>query len=61
MHKTKEAVASRPTEALTGVALGLAVFGFETQVGISGAIAGPVAVVVAFGPAFVSQVVDIFR
>jgi hypothetical protein len=57
----KKAVANRPTETLTGVALGAAVFGFETQVGIPAVIAGPVAVVVAFGPAFVSQVVDVFR
>lgn len=58
MTKAKEAIASRPTETVAGVALGLAVFGFETQVGIPGVIAGPVALVIAFGPAFVSSVVD---
>lgn len=61
MNKAKEALTGRPTETLTGAALGLAVFGFETQVGIPAAVAGPVAVVVAFGPAFVSGIVDIFR
>lgn len=61
MKKTKQAVANRPTEALTGAALGLAVFGFETQVGIPAVVAGPVALVVGFGPAFVSAIVDIFR
>lgn len=57
----KKAVKNRPTETVAGAALGLAVFGFETQVGIPGVIAGPVAVVVGFGPAFISQVVDAFR
>lgn len=54
----KKAIANRPTETLTGVALGAAVYGFETQVGITGVVAGAVAVAVAFGPAVVSQVVD---
>ncbi len=57
----KKAVANRPTETLTGAALGLAVYGFETKVGITGVLAGGVAVVVAFGPAMVSQVVDAIR
>lgn len=52
---------NRPTETLSGTALGLAVFGFETQVGIPGIIAGGVAVLCAFGPLVVSQVVDALR
>jgi hypothetical protein len=57
----KEAISNRPTEAVTGAALGLAVYGFETQVGITGVIAGAAAVVVAFGPTFVSNCVDAVR
>lgn len=59
--KAKKAVVNRPTETVAGAALGLAVFGFETQVGIPGVVAGPVALVVAFGPAFVSSIVDAIR
>lgn len=51
----------RPTEVLTGPALGLAVFGFCTQVGIPAIVAGGLAVVCAFGPLVVSQVVDAIR
>jgi len=61
MSKAKKAVVNRPAETVAGVALGLAVFGFETQVGIPGAVAGPVALVVAFGPAFISSIVDAVR
>jgi hypothetical protein len=52
---------NRPTETLSGVALGTAVYGFETQVGIPPFAAAVVAVVVAFGPLVVSQLVDVFR
>ncbi len=55
------ALASRPTEALTGPALGLAVFGFCTQVGVPTLVAGILAVVCAFGPLAVSQLVDAVR
>lgn len=51
----------RPTETLTGPALGLAVFGFCTQVGVPLIVAGILAVVCAFGPLAVSQVVDALR
>ena len=61
MEKLKELVTTRPTETLSGAALGTAVFGFETQVGIPPEVAGPVAVVVAFGPLLVSGIVDAIR
>lgn len=51
----------RPTEVLTGPALGLAVFGFSTQLGIPSVVAGILGVVCAFGPLLVSQVVDAVR
>jgi hypothetical protein len=51
----------RPTEALTGPALGLAIFGFCTQVGVPTIVAGLLGVVCAFGPLVVSQVVDAIR
>lgn len=51
----------RPTETLAGPALGLAVFGFSTQVGVPSIVAGGLAVVCAFGPLVVSQVVDAVR
>ncbi len=51
----------RPTETLTGPALGLAVFGFCTQVGVPTIVAGLLAVACAFGPVVVSQVVDAAR
>ncbi|HXS32232.1 MAG TPA: hypothetical protein VN758_00490 [Solirubrobacterales bacterium] len=54
-------ITERPTEALTGPALGLAVFGFSTQVGVPSLVAGVVGVVCAFGPLVVSQVVDAVR
>ncbi len=56
-----DALTKRPTEALTGPALGLAIFGFCTQVGLSVAIAGPLAVAAAFGPLLISQAVDAVR
>jgi hypothetical protein len=52
---------NRPTEILSGPALGLAIYGFETQVGIPPVVAGAVAVICAFGPLVVSQIVDVFR
>jgi hypothetical protein len=51
----------RPTETLTGPALGLAVFGFATQVGVPTIVAGIFGVVCAFGPLVVSRVVDAVR
>jgi hypothetical protein len=54
-------ITERPTEALTGPALGLAVFGFSTQVGVPSLVAGVLGVVCAFGPLVVSQVVDAVR
>jgi hypothetical protein len=57
-------IAKRPTEALTGPALGLAIYGFSTQVGVPSIVAGAIGaigVVCAFGPLVVSQVVDAVR
>lgn len=54
----KEAVAARPTEALTGIALAGTVYGFLTQAGVPEPVAAVIAVVVAFAPAAVSSVVD---
>lgn len=51
-------IAERPTEALTGPALGLAVYGFATQVGLPSLLAALLAVIVAFGPLVISEVVD---
>jgi hypothetical protein len=51
-------LAKRPTESLTGPALGLAVYGFTTQVGLPTLVAAILAVIVAFGPLLVSNVVD---
>lgn len=56
-----QAVAKRPTETLTGPALGLVVYGFTTQVGLSHVVAGVLAVVAAFGPLVVSRTVDALR
>lgn len=52
---------SRPTEKVTGVALGLVVYGFATQVGLPQLAAGAIAVVAAFGPLVVSNTVDYLR
>lgn len=57
----KNALSTRPTETLTGPALGLAVYGFTTQVGLPTLVAAISAVIVAFGPLMVSQVVDALR
>lgn len=57
----KKALDNRPTEALTGPALGLAVFGFTTQVGLPTVVAAILAVFVAFGPLMISQIVDALR
>lgn len=54
----KDALSTRPTEVLTGPALGLAVYGFTTQVGLPQVVAAILAVVIAFGPLLISQVVD---
>jgi len=51
-------LANRPTETLSGTALGLAVYGFTTQVGLPALVAAILAVVLAFGPVLVSNVVD---
>jgi hypothetical protein len=58
MSKAKEAIAERPTETLTGIALATAVYGFLTQAGVPEPIAAAVGIVIAFGPAGVSTVVD---
>lgn len=52
---------NRPTETLTGPALGLAVYGFTTQVGLPAIVAAILAVIVAFGPLVVSKTVDALR
>lgn len=56
-----EFLTKRPTETLTGPALGLAVFGFSTQVGLPSIVAGILGVACAFGPLVVSQMVDTIR
>jgi len=61
MKKVRKAVANRPAEAASGIGLGLAVYGFATQVGLPEVAAGAIAVVVAFGPAAVSRFVDAVR
>lgn len=57
----KDVVAARPTEVLSGTALGLVIYGFATQVGIPEIIAGSLAVGAAFGPLLFSRFVDIWR
>jgi hypothetical protein len=54
----KKAIERRPTEALSGIALGTAVYGFLTQYGVPTGIAAGAGAVVAFGPAVVSGFVD---
>ena len=51
----------RPTESMTGPALGLAVFGFCTQVGLPSAAGAVLGVVSAFGPLLITQVVVALR
>lgn len=57
----KNALATRPTESVTGPALGLVVFGFCTQVGLPTIVAAILAVIAAFGPIVVSKTVDALR
>lgn len=57
----KKKIAKRPTESLTGTALGLAVFGFATQVGLPDLAAAILAVACAFGPLLISETVDLLR
>lgn len=61
MQKTKEAVANRPTEAVTGIGGATLVYGFLTQAGVSPVVAAIVAVAIAFVPAAVSEIVDVVR
>lgn len=51
----------RPTEALTGPALGLAVYGFTTQVGLPPLLGGLIATALAFGPLAISETVARIR
>lgn len=51
----------RPTESLTGPALGVAVYGFATQVGVPHVVAAVLAVLFAFGPIAISRFVDAWR
>lgn len=60
-HPVTKAVAKRPTESLTGPALGLAVYGFTTQVGLPHVVAGVLAVVAAFGPLVITRTVVAIR
>ena len=53
-----ELVKRRPTETLSGLALAAAVYGFLTQADVATATAALLGVVVAFGPALVTAVVD---
>jgi hypothetical protein len=57
----KNAVANRPTETLTGVALAASIYGFLTQSGVPHVVAAIIAVAIAFVPAAVSTVVDEIR
>lgn len=54
-------IAERPTEVVTGLAIAAAIYGFLTQSGVSQALAAIIAVVIAFVPAAVSEVVDKLR
>lgn len=59
MNRRKQRLASkRPTEATSGVGLGLLVYGFATQLDLPLFLAAVLAVLAAFGPLVVSQVVD---
>lgn len=57
----KNKLAERPTESITGPALGLVVYGFTTQVGLPTVVAAILAVIVAFGPLLISNVVDALK
>jgi hypothetical protein len=61
VKKITELFSKRPTETVTGPPLGLAVYGFATQVGVPPVVAGVLAVAAAFGPLVVSQTVDAIR
>jgi hypothetical protein len=61
MEALKVLLEKRPTEAVTGPALGLAVYGFATQVGLPPLLAAILAVVVAFGPLVISETVTRIR
>lgn len=56
-----EILTKRPTEAVTGLALAGAVYGFLTQDGVPQVVAAIIAVAIAFGPAAVSGIVDAVR
>jgi hypothetical protein len=57
----KDKVKARPTETVAGLGLAAAVYGFLTQADLANPVAGVIAVVVAFAPALISQVVDQVR
>lgn len=61
MNILAAAIEKRPTETLTGLGLAAAIYGFLTQAGVSQGLAAIVAVVIAFVPAAVSEVVDAIR
>ena len=61
VSKAKAAVAGRPTETLTGIGLAAAVYGFLTQAGVSQPLAAIIAIVIAFVPVAISNVVDAIR
>lgn len=54
-------VSKRPTETITGLGAGLAVYGFATQVGLDQPWPAIIAVVVVVVPFLISSVVDILR
>lgn len=54
----KKAIANRPTETVTGLALAGTIYGFLSSNGVPEPIAAGVAAVAGFGPAVVSSFVD---
>lgn len=55
------ALANRPTEAVTGLGLAAAIYGFLTQAGLEPGLAAVIAVAIAFVPAGISAGVDVVR
>ena len=54
-------LSKRPTETVSGLGAGLAIYGFCTQVGLPQLAAAILAVIVVVVPFLVSEIVDIVR
>lgn len=62
VRKAKQIVKKHPTEVVAaGPALGIAIYGYATQVGLPHVVAAVLAVVAAFGPLVVTRVVVAIR